>query len=99
MIPQRVRSHEQPYMAARYGFLDDAVLCGADIFRGIEDLFRCRDVIVCLVARPEDDESEITCLATNALIPSPGELVWPNLVHRFARLPVCLFFTSFCTIV
>jgi len=47
VISQRACSHEQAYMAARYGFLDDTVLCGADIFRGIEDLLRCRDVIVC----------------------------------------------------
>ena len=34
-------------MAARYGLLNDTVLCRPDIFRGIEDLFRCRDVVVC----------------------------------------------------
>jgi len=46
-------------MAARYGFLDDTVLCGADIFRGIEDLLRCRDVIVC--ARQQIGGQVILC--------------------------------------
>ena len=32
-------------------------------------------VSVFLVARPEDDDSKITCFARNALIPSHGELV------------------------
>ena len=47
VISQRVRSHEQPDMAARHGLLNDTVLCGPDIFCGIKDLLRCRDVVVC----------------------------------------------------
>src|SRR5450756_1475896 len=47
MISQRIGSHEQPDMAARHGFLNDAILCSPDIVGGIEDLFRCGDVIVC----------------------------------------------------
>src|ERR1019366_3619548 len=47
VISQRVRSHEQPDMAARHGLLNDTILCSPDIFCGIKDLFRCRDVVVC----------------------------------------------------
>jgi hypothetical protein len=47
MIPQRVRSHEQPDMAAWYGLLNDTILGGPDIFRSSKDLFRRRDVVFC----------------------------------------------------
>ena len=46
MISQRIRSHEQPDMAARYGLLNDTVLCSPYIFCRIKDLFWRRDVIV-----------------------------------------------------
>ena len=47
MLLQRARAHEQADMAARHGLLHDAVLRRAEIFRGVKDLLRRRDVVVC----------------------------------------------------
>src|SRR5664280_760040 len=47
MISQRIRTHEQPDMAARYGLLNDTVLCCTNIFCGIKNLLRRCNVIVC----------------------------------------------------
>src|ERR1039458_4218662 len=47
MISQRVCSHKQADMAARYSLLNDTVLCCANIFCGIKDLLRRCNVIVC----------------------------------------------------
>src|SRR5450830_1217457 len=47
MLFQGARSHEQPDMAARHRLLNDAVLWRSEIFGGIKDLLRRRDVIVC----------------------------------------------------
>src|SRR5665811_478124 len=47
MFSKRVRSHEQPYMAARHSLLNDMILCCPNIFCGIKDLLRRRNVVVC----------------------------------------------------
>ena len=46
MFSKRVRPHEQPYMAARHSLLNDMILCCPNIFCGIKDLLRRRNVVV-----------------------------------------------------
>src|SRR5665647_240476 len=47
MFPERTRSHEQPDMATRHGLSNDAVFWCSYVLRGIKDLLRRRNVVVC----------------------------------------------------
>ena len=45
MLFQSAGAHEQPDVAAGNGFLSDAIFRRPDVFRGVEHLFRRRDVV------------------------------------------------------